>query len=222
MSKAVLLSIQPKWCELIVEGKKTIEVRKTRPKIKTPFKCYIYCTKPKQILRYVWGKKDYEGYGEPYTQMRDDEKVFCKVPDGSSAFCSPPYSGKVIGEFICKNIVEENGIGDIERKTGLSSKELIQYAKGKNLFAWFISGLQIYDKPKDLTDFHSPPETFCEKGLCGGCPYDERPNEYGEYSYDCEWKRPIRRAPRSWSYVEEEETTNRTPTSDTVEWISEL
>ena len=45
MKKAVLISIQPKWCELIASGKKTVEVRKSRPKIDTPFKCYIYCTK---------------------------------------------------------------------------------------------------------------------------------------------------------------------------------
>lgn len=42
--KAIMISIQPKWCELIVSCKKTVEVRKTRPKINTPFKCYIYCT----------------------------------------------------------------------------------------------------------------------------------------------------------------------------------
>ena len=47
MSKAVLISIRPKWCEKIVNGEKTIEVRKTRPKLDTPFKCYIYCTLPK-------------------------------------------------------------------------------------------------------------------------------------------------------------------------------
>ena len=29
--KSVLISIHPKWCELIASGKKTIEVRKTRP-----------------------------------------------------------------------------------------------------------------------------------------------------------------------------------------------
>lgn len=29
--KAVLISIQPKWCELIASGEKTLEVRKTRP-----------------------------------------------------------------------------------------------------------------------------------------------------------------------------------------------
>lgn len=44
MSKAVMLSIRPKWCEKIASGEKTIEVRKTRPKLKTPFKVYIYCT----------------------------------------------------------------------------------------------------------------------------------------------------------------------------------
>ena len=37
--KAVLLSVQPKWCALIANGKKTVEVRKTRPKIEEPFKC---------------------------------------------------------------------------------------------------------------------------------------------------------------------------------------
>lgn len=44
MDKSVLISIRPKWCELIASGEKTIEVRKTRPKLETPFKCYIYCT----------------------------------------------------------------------------------------------------------------------------------------------------------------------------------
>ena len=51
--KAVLISIQPKWCELIASGKKTIEVRKTRPKIETPFRCYIYMTATKERCR-LW------------------------------------------------------------------------------------------------------------------------------------------------------------------------
>ena len=40
--KSIMISIQPKWVEMIASGKKTIEVRKSRPKIKTPFKVYIY------------------------------------------------------------------------------------------------------------------------------------------------------------------------------------
>lgn len=46
--KAVMISIRPKWCEKIANGEKTIEVRKTRPKLETPFKCYIYCTHGKR------------------------------------------------------------------------------------------------------------------------------------------------------------------------------
>lgn len=64
--KSVLISIQPKWCELIctVIGnengkpiyKKTVEIRKTRPSIETPFKVYIYCT---QSRKYRKGRRVY-------------------------------------------------------------------------------------------------------------------------------------------------------------------
>ena len=42
--KSVLISIRPNWCAKIANEEKTVEVRKNRPKIQTPFKCYIYCT----------------------------------------------------------------------------------------------------------------------------------------------------------------------------------
>lgn len=42
--KAVLISIKPNWCKLIWSGMKTVEVRKTRPKLETPFRVYVYCT----------------------------------------------------------------------------------------------------------------------------------------------------------------------------------
>lgn len=42
-NESVLISIRPEWCNLIADGKKTVEVRKTRPKLETPFKCYIKC-----------------------------------------------------------------------------------------------------------------------------------------------------------------------------------
>lgn len=42
--KAVMISIRPEWCKKIMSGEKTVEVRKTKPNLKTPFKCYIYCT----------------------------------------------------------------------------------------------------------------------------------------------------------------------------------
>lgn len=65
--KSVLISIRPMWCELIENGKKTIEVRKTRPKIEPPFKCYIYETKGKtDVPTFVDedGHFIYEGRGQ--------------------------------------------------------------------------------------------------------------------------------------------------------------
>ncbi len=38
--KAVLLSIKPKFCELIASGKKTVEIRKNRPGIDVPSSVY--------------------------------------------------------------------------------------------------------------------------------------------------------------------------------------
>lgn len=49
--KAVLLSIRPEWCVKILNGEKTVEIRKNRPKLKPPFKCYIYCTKAQKKFR---------------------------------------------------------------------------------------------------------------------------------------------------------------------------
>lgn len=42
--KSVLASIKPEYCKLIASGQKTVEIRKTRPKIDTLFRCYIYET----------------------------------------------------------------------------------------------------------------------------------------------------------------------------------
>ncbi len=154
--KSVLISIQPKWCELIASGKKTIEVRRTRPTIQTPFKCYIYKTK-KRILRDVAHK------GEA---LWGCEKIADKTEIVS---CPDLDGGKVIGEFVCDRIdsyiKEENNrywwtfcsteeIEEIKEKTRLTLKELVGYTgDSKHLYAWHISDLNIYDKPFLLNDF---------------------------------------------------------------------
>ena len=87
--KSVLISIKPKYCELIANGSKTIEVRKTRPKIETPFKCYIYCTRqrvPGEIL--LTHDKHIEGRNKGFREQED-----------------VPLAGKVIGEFVCDRCV---------------------------------------------------------------------------------------------------------------------
>ena len=86
--KSVLISIQPKWCELIASGKKTVEVRKTRPKIDTPFKCYIYCTKS----------------NKEFLQSRNNVFFYCENRDfigGHGSGWNQRLNGNVIGEFVC-------------------------------------------------------------------------------------------------------------------------
>ena len=82
--KSVLISIQPKWCELITSGKKTVEVRKTKPKLETPFKVYIYCTNAKGQAFFT-------------EQVYKGEKGNYAIPHLGN--------GKVIGEFVCNGII---------------------------------------------------------------------------------------------------------------------
>ncbi len=138
--KAVILSIQPRWCHLIASGKKTIEVRKTKPTIETPFKCYIYCTKNWRIK--FWS-------GKRYRHNAFDE-------------CD---NGKVIGEFVCDAIIShcEMANADIAEQQGrIKREELSEYSNGKQLYGWHISDLKIYDEPKELNEFSiaRPPQSW--------------------------------------------------------------
>lgn len=211
MSKAVLISIRPVWVEKIANEIKTVEVRKTKPNLKTPFKCYIYCTKGADTDDRLWMlrkkiRRDYYGLAAACANLE-------KQPENHTL-----GNGKVVAEFVCDNIrplMAESFIvkEDAEKAllgTSLTSGQVKDYAgwKGKkwwdckDLYKWHISKLEIYDAPKELNEFWFPPELYCEKERCGGCPYDQVADVNGEYSFDCEWKRPLTRPPQSWCYVE--------------------
>lgn len=173
--KSVLISIQPKWCELIANGSKTIEVRKTKPKIQTPFKVYIYETRAKcdRPIMLDFGALDFHGRGQ------------------------------VIGEFVCDRINYVRNYGDMVDSydciaSCLSAKEIIEYAKDKDgnfvyTYGWHISNLVIYDEPKMLHHFFKP---------CGDCDKKGTRRCTEELTY-CRAK-TITRPPQSWCYVESE------------------
>ena len=185
MSKAVLFSIKPKYCELIASGKKTIEVRKTKPKLDTPFKCYIYCTHNGSSAK----EKDRNLYTD--------------------------FSGKVIGEFMCKCINEWHV--DPQTKgyfitseeltaTCLTYEQLHEYGNGKTLYGWHISNLVIYDKPRKLREFiRICPEWEKEETTekCLECEHLYRSPIEPFIECDYEGELPITRPPQSWCYVEE-------------------
>lgn len=190
MSKAVMISIRPKWCEKICNGEKTIEVRKTRPKLETPFKCYIYCTKAEERLIGILKDGD-ENYGEIY----HGKPVFIKLDEGSVCDMWGKRK-KVIGEFTCDDIYEIDptktiGAGFAEDSC-VSSRDIHEYLGGQTGYGWHISGLKIYDTPKDLSKFSRPFENcidkVCDEFGCASC-------ENGGY---------IKRQPQSWCYVEEQ------------------
>ena len=191
--KAVLISIQPKWCELIASGKKTVEVRKTRPKIETPFKVYIYETKDPRYenLGYCWEKGK----------------------------CFEQAVGKVIGEFTCSSVKSFSvpypayfaSMGYCATRllvdAQLTKAQAHRYLKEKTGNAWRISDLKIYDKPRELWEFKATCKEYgSDNPNCTECHYyiDGMCYEYDESDCGCSGKKPITRPPQSWMHVEVE------------------
>ena len=182
--KSVLISIHPKWCELIASGEKRVEVRKTKPKLETPFKVYIY-----------------ETQGRTETPFVDEE--------GHEIFKG---RGQVIGEFVCDRFIfldayyDTNGNRHLCNtafiKSCVPNDELFDYLYGKHGekhggWAWHISDLVIYDKPRELSEF----KRVCD-GNCQECKYaiwETQGWNHEPKIVDC---KPITRPPQSWCYVE--------------------
>ena len=200
MSKAVLISIRPKWVEKIANDKKTIEVRKTKPKLDTPFKCYIYCTLPK------YPHEDFIATDYPRPQFYG--------------------GGKIIGEFTCDRIykIDKDSTDFLFKAGGLSvykqaaeekcglcaamtDDELLGYLGHYQGYGWHISDLRIYDPPRELSEF----TPVCRyKNDDGSCPSRRVACSYQKYDYNpdgsinlVECGRTLERPPQSWCYVDD-------------------
>lgn len=131
MNTAVLLSIRPEWVEKILGGEKTLEIRKSYPRLDVPFKCYIYMTR---------------GYASYPT---NEGTMICHNNGGQC----------VVGEFVCDYIERmrypEGGLVDAidAEMSCLTAKEIIEYSGGKRLYGWHISDLKVYKEPKLISDF---------------------------------------------------------------------
>ena len=135
--REVLISIHPKWCELIALGKKLLEIRKTKPDIEGPFLCFIYQTK------------------KPWFYPLFEKLNIWKwaVVEGK---------GKVVGEFVCDKVealseqdlfvgMDEINPSKVEELSCVDLDDLLRY-KGFNevLYGWHITSLKIYDEPISL------------------------------------------------------------------------
>ena len=203
--RAIMKSVSPRICEKVANGDCTILVSKTVPKFDLPFKGYICCTNAKPYL--------YREANPPFKLFLDSD-----LYEGNG-YDDRLFSGKVIGEFICDEIIEwqyDKGhqyyveypddctsyfpyLKCHSEATGLKCSEIEKLGKGKPLYGLHISDLKIYGKPKELSEFERP---CTYKGICYSCERF-RPNGIplpAPYGF-CETK--ITRAPQGWCYVEE-------------------
>lgn len=154
MKRVILMSIQPKWLAKILNGEKTIEIRKTMPKCELPIDVYLYCTKGKPLFR---------------LPTNDKKEWFLEAPYGWVVDKKTGFNGKVVAKFTlnkCYELEYADNYGnsyfwkntvisgrELCKKSCLDDCELDDYSKGKTLFAWHIDDLVVFGKPMELREF---------------------------------------------------------------------
>ncbi len=184
--KAIMKSVSPIECERIASGEQTILVCKTRPKIDTPFKSYIY---QKERAKKKFLDHRFNSFFAEKSHYRD--------------------MGKVIGEFVCDRI-DNILVGDrdgtnppleeVLEKSCLSYDELCKYGNYKDIYGLHISDLKIYDKPKELGEFSKPCDWNYDCCTCKRAKYELTKAETKLF-YGCDME--LTRPPQNWCYVEE-------------------
>ena len=182
--KSILMSIKPEWTAKILNGEKTVEIRKTAPKEwvdylngKTkdkpePMIVDIYCTKGDYIGRI---SKKYVGKVVARFTLNEVEEIICRP---------------IWGEW--ESYTKTLGYSEISKASCLGNGEIVRYLKGNKGYAWHISDLGIYSEPKELNEFYS---TRLDKDV----------TELFDNSMQLsngKWVKRLDKAPQSWCYVE--------------------
>lgn len=211
--KSILISIKPEWVAKILNGDKTIEIRKTMPKTELPCKVYIYCTKNKnRPLAFHETTQRYHTFPINVSNKLNGKVVaeFTLNKIDTIEICDPFVFRNNEQEdwwwfksnacLDCEQIMSYIGYGSDHDGWGN------EYDKG---YAWHIDNLKIYDKPKELSDFHKPlSDKDFEEGNysleCAGEVACMDWPEGSEYCADCIYggAKPLTKAPQSWCYVE--------------------
>lgn len=211
MNKAILMSIKPQYVAKILNGDKTIEVRKKFPKDYVGW-VYIYCTKGKGKLK-LWSPYEFDFFpldeaSQPYLSNEPIIDLDDKM------------NGKVVARFWCDKVEEikvyncfEVNIYQTEKicpmilckKSCLTQADFERYLGNKNGYAIHISKLEVFDKPKELNEFRhtckaeyrgynrwQPCSKECKNCIC---------NQLDDEGYSRCFDRLIY-APQSWCYVE--------------------
>ena len=202
--KAILISIKPKWVAKILNGEKTIEIRKSCPQVfknLKPYECcsidvYIYCSKDKQNLLH-------KNCADIYWV----EDIEFKTKNKKLGLKTQPYlNGKVVAKFTLNKVEEITNryYKGMLIDSCLTNYELNNYLGNCIGYAWHISNLVIFDTPKELSEFRKLNTPSYEQTK----PFAEifgKPYTQEEYKTQCErFGFTLTKAPQSWQFIEVE------------------
>ena len=207
--KSIMISIKPEWIVKILNGEKTIEIRKTMPKCELPCKVYIYCTKDKD--KHLVNVIQYGGNFGYYCVHKNSLWRYKDIAYEGSKY----LNGKVVAEFTLNTVNEVEAFENVSvqywnnyalEKSCLNDDEISNYiGKNKNGYFWYIDDLKIYGKPKELSEFKTLP---CNKpeSACRNCKYLQVINTSHAYESNCfvVGGKVLTKAPQSWCYVVDE------------------
>ena len=145
---SILLPVRPEWLVEILNGEKTIDIRKTAPKCDLSVDVYLYCCKSKNHYHLCKLYKD-----NKYPYYTYESYKGCDI-------MPMPMDGKVVAKFTLNKVddlsryaynFKDNFFYEILNKACVNTNYLQKYTKNKPiLFAWYIDNLQIFDKPIPL------------------------------------------------------------------------
>lgn len=164
MTKSVMISIQPQHAVNILNGKKTLELRTWIPKGYVGW-VYVYVTKGKRLsvvhddengktyyyLNSNWGRSlnqdiPFKFWFDEYAELNPNNFF------GENVIYYEQYDNRYPDEDI-----EQSGVIDVkflEEITQVSLEDMQKYSKGKFIYAWHIKKLEIFARPKELSEFY--------------------------------------------------------------------
>lgn len=209
--KAIMISIKPQHVANILNGIKTIEVRKKFPKDYVGW-VYIYCTKARQYLVKGNGLVDKlaKEHDKNYIPKPKKFELYNFEDDGYSAEFYDFFNGKVVARFWCdkveyiENYYDEWRDGEedyrtetlnpnkLYEKSCLPFEEMDKYLQGDYGYAIHITNLKLFDKPKEISEFYTT-------------RLDQELTKRFDNSIQLEngtWVKPLTRAPQSFCFIE--------------------
>lgn len=199
--KSILLPVHPELLANILNGDANILIRKLFPKDYVGW-VYIYCSKGKPSLV----KSDHFGVctalGDVDTKKVLNGKVvarfWCDKVEEIKLEPVEDYSSDTY-EYMTKTLDED----DLLEKSCLHTLDLSKYLHGKKGYAIHISKLEVFDKPKELSEFWHKCEQKEKDRKCANCPIGWALWNDGHKS--CEDHHIIYETPKNYCYIEIEE-----------------